>query len=207
MTTLDDAAEHGLSGPRRLAWIGVWLAFLAYPIADIFSRSHSTGWLIAAWLSLAIFVGLYLRTMWLALAGDLRHPASAANLWLAALIVFTFAVVVAFGAPWGGMIIYLGVATGASLAVRPALITLAGIALATVVVGVGAGVSVGDLAFDVFLTTALGVTMLGVRRMFQLIVELRDTRDEVAGSPPPSNDRALLVTSMTCWATTCRSSR
>jgi two-component system sensor histidine kinase DesK len=180
MTTLDEAAEHGLSGPRRLAWISVWLVFLGYPIADILVRDHSTGWLLAAWLSLAVFVGLYLRTMWLALGGDLRQPPPIANGWLAALIVCTFVVVMVFGAAWGGMIIYLGVATGASLPPRAALITLTGIAIATVAVGLVAGVSAGDLAFEVFLTSALGVTMLGARRMLQLIVELRDARDEVA---------------------------
>jgi two-component system sensor histidine kinase DesK len=50
----------------------------------------------------------------------------------------------------------------------------------TVAVGVASGTSASDLAFVVFLSVALGVTMLGMRRMFQLIVELRDTRDEVA---------------------------
>jgi two-component system sensor histidine kinase DesK len=161
-------------------WISVWLVFLGYPIGDIFARPHSTSWLIAAWFSLAVFVALYLRTMWLAVSGDLRQPPTVANGWLAVLIVCTFVVVMAFGAPWGGMIIYLGVATGASLPNRAALGTLAGIAVATVAVGLVAGVSAGDLAFDVFLTTALGITMLGARHMFQLVVELRDARDEVA---------------------------
>src|SRR5215468_6295961 len=145
MTTLDDAAEHGLSGPRRLVWSGVWLAFLGYPIADILAGPHSTGWLIAAWLSLAIFVALYLRTMWSALAADFHQPPPIANGWLAALIVFTFVVVIAFGANWGGMIIYLGVATGASLRNRAALITLTAIAIATVVVGVAADMSTSNI--------------------------------------------------------------
>jgi two-component system sensor histidine kinase DesK len=180
MTRFDDLADHGISPALRVAWSGVWLAFLAYPIGDILSGHHSTGWLVAAWLTLAVFVALYLRTMWLALGSDLRRPRAAPDGWLVALILFTFAAVVAFGPAWGGMIIYLGVATGCSLTDRAALLTLAGIVVATVVVGIVAGVSASDLAFDVFLTAALGVTMLGMRRMFQLIVDLRDARDEVA---------------------------
>jgi two-component system sensor histidine kinase DesK len=180
MPVLDDAAEQGLSGPRRLVWSGVWLAFLAYPIGDIVSHDHSTGWEVAAWASLAVFVALYLRTMWLALGSDLRGARPAASGWLFALIVVTFAMVAGFGTAWGGLVIYLGVATGATLSNRAALVTLGGIAVATVTIGVAVGISASDLAFAVFLTTALGVTMLGVRRMLQLIVELRDARDEVA---------------------------
>jgi two-component system sensor histidine kinase DesK len=180
MPGLDDAALQGLSGPLRLAWSGVWLAFLGYPIGDIVSRHHSTAWEVAAWASLLLFVVLYLRTMWLALGSDLRYPRPAANGWLVALIVVTFAMVAGFGTAWAGLIIYLGVATGATLPNRAALTTLGGIAAVTVAFGIASGTSASDLAFVVFLTTALGVTMLGVRRMFQLIVELRDARDEVA---------------------------
>jgi two-component system sensor histidine kinase DesK len=131
-------------------------------------------------MSLVVFVALYLRTVWLALGSDLRGPVTPPVGWLAGLVAVTFAMVIAFGEPWGGVIIYLGVATGFSLPPRPALFTLAGIAAATIAVGVAIGVSASDLAFDVFLTTALGVSMLGVRTMFQLIVALRDARDEVA---------------------------
>jgi len=180
VAALDDAAEHGLSGPRRLVWSGVWLAFLGYPIGDIVSRHHSTAWEAAAWASLAVFVAVYLRTMWLALGPEVRSARPAVTGWLAALIVVTFTMVAGFGAPWGGVIIYLGVATGASLTNRAALATLGGIAAVSIGIGVAVGVSASDLAFVTFLTTALGVTMLGVRRMFQLIVELRDARDEVA---------------------------
>jgi two-component system sensor histidine kinase DesK len=179
MTALDEIAENGLPRSYRLAWAAVWLAFLAYPIADIISHHHSTGWLVAAWASLALFVVLYLRTMSLAVSSNLQ-PEPAAVGSLIVLIVATFAMVGAFGPTWGGLIIYLGVATGFSLHNRPALLTLGVIAISTVVVGVAVGASASDLAFDVFLTTALGVTMLGVRRMFQLIVELRQARDRVA---------------------------
>ena len=147
MPTLDDAAEQGLSGPRRLVWSGVWLAFLAYPIGDIISRDHSRPWEVTAWASLVVFVALYLRTMWLALGWDLRGAHPATNGWLVALIVVTFAMVAAFGAAWGGLIIYLGVATGATLPNRPALVTLGCIAAVTVAVGVAIGPSASELAF------------------------------------------------------------
>jgi two-component system sensor histidine kinase DesK len=180
MTALDDVAEHGISPPYRLAWTAVWLAFLAYPIGDILSRHHSATWVVAAWVSLAVFVGLYLRTMWLAVGTDLRGPVTPPLAWLVALNLATFAMVVGFGSAWAGLLIYLGVATGLTLSGRAALVTLAGIAAFSVAYGVATGVSASDVAFVAFLTTALGVSMLGLRRMFQLIVELRAARDEVA---------------------------
>ena len=180
MTGLDEVAEVRMSSPVRLAWIAVWLAFLGYPVGDIFSRPHSTAWLVAAWVSLLMFVAVYLGTLWRAVGTDLRGPLTPPVGWLAALISLTFAMVAAFGAPWGGVIIYLGVATGLSLPPRSAFFVLAAIAAGTIAVGVVVGASASRLAFAVFLTTALGVSMLGVRRMFHLIVELREARDEVA---------------------------
>lgn len=180
MGALEDTFEHGLSGPLRLLWSGVWLAFLAYPIGDILSGRHSNGWLAAAWLALVAFSALYLRTMWLGLGPAMERPRRFPGAWLAALVLFTFVVVGAFGGAWGGMLIYLGVATGVSLAAGPALVLLVAIAAATVGLGLASGVSSSNIAFDTFLTSALGVSMLGMRRMLQVIVELREARDEVA---------------------------
>jgi two-component system sensor histidine kinase DesK len=180
MRTNDPAERQGISGLQRLVWSGVWLVFLAYPIADIFSRDHTDAWIVAAWLTLALFVALYLRTMWLALGADLRGPRPNVSPWLCALIVVALAAFAGFGAAWSGLVIYLGVATGATLANRAAMITLAFILGASAIIGVAVGLDASDLAFGLFLTAALGVTMLGARRMFELINELRDARDEIA---------------------------
>ncbi|MBV8304683.1 MAG: sensor histidine kinase [Acidimicrobiia bacterium] len=168
------------SGRGRLRWAAVWLAFLAYPISDILSHHHSPAWTAAAWVSLVAFAALYLRTMWAALGTDPRPRHQVSPGWLAALIAATFVMVAVFGESWGGLIIYLGVATGWTLATAPALLTLAGIAVTTVVIGVTSHYSASNVAFVVFLTSALGVTMLGVRRMLRLIGELEEARDEIA---------------------------
>jgi two-component system sensor histidine kinase DesK len=180
MATLEPVGEQRRSSLNRMAWIAIWLAFLAYPIADIFSREHSTSWLVAAWASLAAFVVLYLGTMWRAVGADLRGPVTPPIAWLAALGAITFAMVIAFGAAWGGVIIYLGVVTGLSLPPRAAIFVLPGIAAATIAVSVVVGVSASSVAFVVFLTTALGGEAIGLRRMFQLIIELRAAQDEIA---------------------------
>ncbi|MBV8161016.1 MAG: hypothetical protein JO265_08850, partial [Acidimicrobiia bacterium] len=172
-------AAAALSGRGRLLWAAVWLAFLAYPIGDILTRHHSRVWVAAAWASLVAFGALYLRTMWASLGPDPRARRQGSPGWLAALILGTFAMVAAFGQNWGGVIIYLGVATGWTLAARPAFLILAGIAVATVVVGLTSRTPASNMAFVLFLTTALGVSMLGVRRMLQLIGELEQARDQI----------------------------
>ncbi len=179
MSTLDEVSISGLSGLRRLLWSGVWLVFLAYPIGDILARHHSIGWLAAAWVSLAVFVALYLRTMWSAFRPE-THAAPSRVRWLAVLIAFTFGMVIAFGPAWAGLIIYLGVATGWTLSNRAAAATLAGIAAAIIAAGVASGTGASELAFVVFLTTALGFSMLGIRHMVRVIVELHNAKDEIA---------------------------
>ena len=170
----------GLSGMWRVFWCAIWLVFLAYPIGDIVSGRYSTARAALGWATLALFVALYLRTMWMALGVDPRARQRPQLAWLVALIVFSLTSVLFFGGQWGGVIIYLGVATGATLRGRAAIATLAVIAAA----GAGAGlvnhVGVADVAFASFLSSALGVSMMGVRRMIQLIVDLDDARQEVA---------------------------
>jgi two-component system sensor histidine kinase DesK len=166
-------------GTRGLVWFGVWLVFLAYPIADIVSNDHSTAWTIAAWTTLAVFVFLYLRTISLALGAGLRASRPRDAGWLLALALLTFTAILVFGPDWSGLTIYLGVAT-IILPDRPALLALTGITATTVVVDAIAGVSRSNIAFNAFLTAALGVAMLGVRRLFEMIADLRDARDEIA---------------------------
>ncbi|MDP9073212.1 MAG: sensor histidine kinase, partial [Actinomycetota bacterium] len=169
-----------LTGSWRLWWSAVWLVFLGYPIGDIVSRHHPAIWVISAWTALLVFVGLYLRTMWVAFSANPTDDEPTPAGWLAALICFTLGMVVLFGVAWGGVIIYLGVATGSTLRHRAVLVTLAALDAFTAVLGVAAGAGVSNVAFDCFLTTALGFTMLAFRRLVRLVIELEQARDEVA---------------------------
>lgn len=176
----DCATPAAFSMPGRLLWCGVWLVFLAYPVSDIVSHPHPVGWTLAAWGALAVFVGLYLRTMWIALQTGFVTGEQPGAPWLAALIAFTFGTIVAFGASWGGMTIYLGVATGSTLRLRPALVTLAALVVATAGFGLGDHAGYASIAFMCFMVASLGVTMLGIRRMVRLIADLQHARSEVA---------------------------
>jgi len=169
-----------LTGPWRLLWCAVWLVFLGYPIGDILSRHHPTTWVISAWAALGIFVAVYLRTMWVAFSANPADDEPTPAAWLTALIGFTLAMVVLFGVPWGGIIIYLGVAIGSTLRPRSVVVTLAALATFTTAWGLAAGAGLSNIAFEAFLTTALGVTMLAFRRLLQLVIDLEQARDEVA---------------------------
>ncbi|MBJ7609045.1 MAG: hypothetical protein JF887_06395 [Candidatus Dormibacteraeota bacterium] len=67
----------GLGVLGRGMWAAVWLAFLAYPIGDILSGRYSTTKAALAWAALAVFVVLYLRTIWVGFAVDPRLPRAA----------------------------------------------------------------------------------------------------------------------------------
>ncbi|MBV8529584.1 MAG: sensor histidine kinase [Candidatus Dormibacteraeota bacterium] len=172
-------------GDRRRAtlvsrlWISVWLLFLIYPISDIFSN-HYPGWkaaLLSLWL--AVFVVLYLRTMWSAFPDP--KQADATGLWgLGLLTAITLPVVVVLGGNWEGGLIYVTVAAGTVLPARWAVTAALGLGALEVFAVWHAGI--GILAnWDLYLLTAgLGVMMVFWRRMFTLLIELNKAREEVA---------------------------
>lgn len=160
-------------------WIAVWLLFLIYPISDIVTH-HYAVWKIAflsVWL--AVFVGLYMRTMWSAMPGP-RIPDRSSLAGLAALTAITIPIVVAFGGQWVGGVIYLSVAAGRVLPPRQAVYAVMALTVAEVLLVWHAGI--GVLAnWDLYLLTAgLGLMMSFWRRLALLIIELHAAREEVA---------------------------
>jgi two-component system sensor histidine kinase DesK len=128
---------------------------------------------------LAVFVGVYLRTMWSAMPGP-RIPDRASLIGLAVLTVITIPIVVAFGGNWVGGVIYVSVAAGSVLPPRQAVYAVLALAAAEVLLVWHAGI--GVLAnWDLYLLTAgLGLMMIFWRRLALLIIELHAAREEVA---------------------------
>lgn len=169
-----------LSPRARLAWCAVWLAFLAYPIADLAGHASSIGRTGAGSAALLVFVGLYLRTMWLAIGSSRWIEGGTPPWWLAAFVAYTLVVVGLFGPAWGGIIIYLGVAAGSTLSGSPLLAVMGAIDVATLGIGLAQHAGGSDIAFVCFLGSALALSMLGIRRLVVMVVELEAARDEVA---------------------------
>ena len=170
----------GLGRVARLAWVAIWLVFLAYPISDILSGGYSQTRAIVAWGALAAFVSLYLRTQWIAMGADIRYPGDVDLRPYLALVAVSLLSIVIFGGAWGGLVIYLGVATGAIIPVRRALVVLALLAGFEVVGGLVTKHTVADVSFAAFLEVGLGLTMILFRRVVLLVVDLRAAREEVA---------------------------
>ena len=178
------SASLWFSSPRGVGilgrcWIAVWLLFLVYPISDIVTHRYAA-WKVGiavAWL--AVFVVLYLRTMWLALA-DPRQPDRSAVWTLLALAVITIPIAATFGGNWAGGFIYLSVAAGTVLPPRRAYPVVAGLALLQLLVVWRDGL--GVLAnWDLYLLTlGLGLMMVFWRRLIRLVIELREAREELA---------------------------
>ena len=178
-------AATRLFGSRRgmgilgRVWIAVWLLFLIYPISDIVAN-HYPAWKVAVaatWL--ALFVALYLRTMWVALS-DPRQPDRSALWTLLLLAAVTIPITVTFGGNWVGGIIYVSVATGTVLPSRQAYPAVVALALVQVLLVWRDGLSV--LAnWDLYLLTlGLGLMMVFWRRLITLVIELHEAREEVA---------------------------
>jgi two-component system sensor histidine kinase DesK len=177
-------APRGMSWPvppfARLGWAAIWLVFLGYPISDILGTGYSPARAVIAWLSLGIFVGVYLTTMWICLSSVPRQLTGRALVPLGALFAIGIALVLVFQGSWAGILVYCGVAAGWTLRWRwltPALLALG---VFMIIAGRASGYGWSDIGFLSFLTVALGFTMLAFRRLVASVIELRAARAEVA---------------------------
>jgi two-component system, NarL family, sensor histidine kinase DesK len=175
---------RGMSWPvppvARLAWAAIWLVFLGYPISDILGAGYSPARAVAAWVSLGVFVGVYLATMWICLASVPRQVTGRALIPLVALYAIGITLVLVFQGSWAGILVYCGVAAGWTLRwswLMPALLALG---VFMIIAGRVAGYGWSDIGFLAFLTVALGFTMLAFRRLVATVIELRMARAEVA---------------------------
>ena len=170
----------GFGRAARVAWVAVWLVFLGYPISDIVSGRYSQARTTVAWIALALFVVLYLRAQWIAMGADLRFEDRVDLRPYVALMAVSLLSIVMFGGAWGGLVIYLGVATGSVLSLPKAVVVLGLLAVFEVVGGLVTKHTVADVAFAAFLEVGLGMTMILFRRVILLVVDLRAAREEVA---------------------------
>ena len=176
------AAGNGqgvLLGSGRLFWWAIWLVFLANPIGDIVAGSYSGGLVVAAWLSLGIFAGLYLATGRNAFR-RYSDAERARKVWpYLGLMAFTLVIAPVFGPSWSELTIYLGVATGATLGVAAAIPILGLLAAYDLGWAATGAASLGSAGFGAFMTVALGASMILIRQCAILIVDLREARADL----------------------------
>ncbi|TKA06343.1 sensor histidine kinase [Actinacidiphila oryziradicis] len=181
------------SGPpsrwRRARWLGfllLMLAFNAYPVSDLVTRGLAWPACAGVIMALALIAGLWVRTMWLALATT--APFRDIAPWLAAVALLGAAFALGLRGQFEGLLIYVSIACAVSLPMRWVLPALTGAALATLVTDLPHPVHLGisrasepntvfsQLSFVFF----LGLMMWFYRRTMMLINELRQAREDLA---------------------------
>lgn len=187
------AAPSHLSGPpsprRRARWLGfltAMLAFNAYPIGDLLHRGLPGPAVLGACLGLTVLAGLWLRTMWLALATTTGFRDVAP--WLGGVSLFGTSLALLMRGEFVGLMIYVSIAAAVSLPqwwVLPALVAATGIALLTDLPHpVHLDISPTEEANTVFTHLAfvffLGLMMWFYRRAMLLIIELQEAREGLA---------------------------
>jgi two-component system sensor histidine kinase DesK len=170
---------HGLERVQRLAWVGVWLVFMAGLFADLLGRHPSPVQVAAGAVASVVFSGLFLAIFWLAL-GSVRRPPRATFALLAILAVEAIALILAFGAPWVGTLIYVSVSAGSLLPTRRAVATISALAAVSVAFSIAGGSDTGNTVTFFLLTFGIGTMMVFVRQIFALVDDLREARDAVA---------------------------
>ena len=172
---------------RWLAFLLTMLAFNAYPVSDLVTRGLAWPAVAGLFVALAVMAGLWVRTMWLALATTVPFRDIAP--WLASVALLGAALALGMRGQFEGLFIYVSIASAVSLPMRWVLPALLGATLAALITdlphpvhlgalpGSEANVIFSQLSFVFF----LGLMMWFYRRTMMLINELRQAREDLAG--------------------------
>lgn len=174
---------------RRARWAGflaAMTAFHTYPLSDLVHRHLSWPVLAVILAFETAFAGLWLRTMWLALATTASFRAI--RPWLTATVVLGVGMTMVLGGQYKGLLIYLSIACAVSLPLRwtlPSLFACAGLAAIAEFrnvryLGLGPGDRLNELVDGLALTFFLGLMMWFYRRAMMLVTELRQARADLA---------------------------
>jgi two-component system sensor histidine kinase DesK len=171
---------------RWAAFLVAMTAFHTYPLSDLVHRHLSWQALAVILAFETVFAGLWLRTMWLALATTASFRT--VRPWLAATAVLGVGMTMVLGGQYKGLLIYLSIACAVSLPLRwtlPALFACAGLDVIAEFrnvqyLGLGPGDRLNEFVNGLALTFFLGLMMWFYRRAMMLVTELRRARADLA---------------------------
>ncbi|EPH41274.1 sensor histidine kinase [Streptomyces aurantiacus] len=164
----------------KLAWIGIWLVFMAAPVKDLADGGRSAAATVLGSLGLAAFIACYLTLVF-------RYTTKVL-VWrwvyvtYGVLVALATALSTGMDAAWLGLWVYVAVSAGAVLPMRQALWVIPSVTALMLSIGVYAqGGGVADMVTGLGVTTFLvGFAMTGVRHLIRTTVELRQARATVA---------------------------
>ncbi|MEU6231791.1 histidine kinase [Kitasatospora sp. NPDC047058] len=162
----------------KVAWMLLWMVYLAYPVGDLLQGKHTTAATVAGWAALAGFLGCYVSLVVFRSTESMRPRACHA---VVGAMVLT-AVVTAFclGTSWLTLFTYSSVAVAIIAPVRYALAGVGGTAGLTVLVGLLSHADPGAIPTIALTAFLSGVAMTGLQRLVATMRELRQARAAVA---------------------------
>ncbi|MER7768555.1 histidine kinase [Kitasatospora sp. NPDC096140] len=162
----------------KVAWMLLWLTYLAYPVSRLLNGEHSTGAQVFGWISLAFFVGSYvLLVIFRSTPGMWPR---ACRVIVALMVALAIASSVVLGETFLPLFIYTSVCVAIISPAQYALRALAAMSGLVVAVGllIHAGMdSIATFALSAFLS---GAAMTGLQRLVATMKELREARAAVA---------------------------
>ncbi|WP_234435124.1 MULTISPECIES: sensor histidine kinase [Streptomyces] len=162
----------------KVAWMMLWMLYLAYPAGDLLSGNHSTTGKVLGWCCLAGFVGAYVLLVIFRSQAGMRPRACVVI--VATMIGLATAASAVLGAAFLTLFIYASVCLAIIIPARYALRALLAMAVLTAAVGLGIGAgndNISTFALSAFLS---GVAMTGLQRLVATMKELREARAAVA---------------------------
>lgn len=174
---------------RRARWLGFLLlmqAFHMYPVSDLVHRQWSPPAVALVLLGEAVLGGLWVRTMWLAMATTVGFRVMAP--WLAGVAVLAVGGSLGLGGQYKGLLIYLSIACAMAVPmgrVRLALAVCTLIAFAAEFrnpryLAIPPGGRLNEIVTGLSLVYFLGLMMWWFRKTMLLVLELRQAREELA---------------------------
>ena len=167
----------------KLAWMLMWLIYLAYPVSDLLDGGHSLPARILGWVALVVFLGFYISMV------IRRQIAGAATRWqplnaaaVSGMFLTSLVACYTLGGSWTTLFTYTAVSAGIILPVRWSLLGVGAITACLVLVARTCpdpvdGSSLAPIAISAFLG---GAAMTGIQRLIRTMEELREARQAVA---------------------------
>ncbi|MER6298380.1 histidine kinase [Kitasatospora sp. NPDC001539] len=162
----------------KVAWMLLWMIYLAYPASDLVNGGHGPAGKAFGWVCLAVFVVGYVLLVFF--RSQARMKPRACQVIVGAMIILAVGSSFALGGAFLTMFIYASVCLAVIIPLKHAMRALVGMAVLTAATGVlvhAGSDNVTTFAFSAFLS---GVAMTGLQRLVATMNELREARAAVA---------------------------
>lgn len=177
------AHEYELS-PRAslfmLVWSGLWLlAVLVSPVVDLAGRHPARSRLVLATVATIAFAVVYEVAVW-SVMSEREDWAGRRWVWTAILGAFAVGLALAFGGDFVVAFLFVAVSAAMTLPERQGRIAVAAVSGATLAFGLALGVDSSRTWAFAITVLMIGIALTWVRRMVDLIHQLRQAREQVA---------------------------